>query len=160
MNKNEVIKALQEGREAFLETLEGLDDDTLLRSGVVGEWSVKDLLFHLTMWEAELVKLLWQASQGQTPTTIHFTDATDDETNLAWSRLGESRPLEQVWQDFHAVRRQTIQRVRALADKDFGDPARFPWLDGRPLEDWIAADTHGHEAEHTAQIRAWRKNLV
>ncbi|MCC6957010.1 MAG: ClbS/DfsB family four-helix bundle protein, partial [Anaerolineales bacterium] len=107
-----------------------------------------------------LVKLLWQASQGQTPTTIHFTDATDDETNLAWSRLGESRPLEQVWQDFHAVRRQTIQRVRALADKDFGDPARFPWLDGRPLEDWIAADTHGHEAEHTAQIRAWRKNLV
>lgn len=160
MNKAEVIKALQEGREAFLESLEGLDDETQLRSGVVGEWSVKDLLFHLTMWEAELVKLLWQVSQGQVPTTIHFTDATLDDTNLAWNRLGESRSLEQVWQDFHAVRRQTIQRVKALADQDFGNPARFRWLAGRPLEDWVADNAHRHEAEHADQIRAWRENLA
>jgi len=159
MNKAEVLRELAEGRAAFMEALNGLSDEDLLQDGVIGEWSIKDVLFHLTMWEAELVKLLWQVSQNQVPSTIHFSEASDEEINRDWVNLGQERPLDQVWQDFHAVRKQTVRRVEALSPGDFDDPQRFPWLKGQPLSTWIAGSSFQHEAEHAEQIRLWRENL-
>jgi hypothetical protein len=62
-----------------------------------------------------------------------------------------------VWEDFHAVRKQTIRRVGVFRDEDFTDLARFTWLEGQPLWVWIATDSFEHEAEHSDQIRGWRK---
>ena len=45
----------------------------MIQPGVVGQWSLKDILVHLTLWEAELVTLLFQARQGQKPS--HEIDA-------------------------------------------------------------------------------------
>jgi hypothetical protein len=55
MTKSEILTALNEGRERFLEAIEDLTPDKMKETGVVGEWSVKDILVHLTRWEAELV---------------------------------------------------------------------------------------------------------
>lgn len=159
MDKYEILKELRDGRKEFLNTLEGLEEATLLIPGVVDQWSIKNILFHLTMWEAELVKLLWQASQGQTPTTIHFSNASVDEINQDWSKLADDRPMDLVWQDFHGVRKQLIRRVEGLRMEDFDDPARFTWLNGQTLSIWIAVDSYKHEAEHADQIRLWRENL-
>jgi len=158
MNKAEALQELTEGHKVFLETLAGLSDEDMLKGGVTAEWSIKDILFHLTMWEAELVKLLWQASQNQVPTTVHFSEDSDDEINRGWTNLGQDRPLDQVCQDFEAVRKQTIRRVEALSLGDFDDPKRFPWLKNQPLSTWIAASSYQHEAEHADQIRLWREN--
>ena len=117
---------------------------------------MKDVLSHLSHWEAELVKLLWEASQGDSPTTVHFGKTPVDEVNAAWQAESANRPLERVLADFIAVRKQTSRRVQAFSDKDLNDPQRFPWQDNRPLWDWIATDSFGHEAEHLAQIQEWR----
>jgi hypothetical protein len=69
--------------------------------------------------------------------------------------MSAKRSLEQVLQDFRAVRAQTRRRVEAFTDEDLSDPKRYPWLKERPLWEWIEGDSFGHEAEHTAQIRAW-----
>ena len=73
MTKDELLDALEEERENFMEAIAGLSDEELEQPGASGEWSVKDVLSHLSMWEAELIKLLWQARKGQKPTTIHFS---------------------------------------------------------------------------------------
>jgi hypothetical protein len=157
MNQDEILDALEDQREKFLEAIDGLKEDQLAEPGVVGEWSVKDIMFHLTMWEAELVKLLWQAAQGVQPTTVHFGKTPVDELNAAWSGLSRTRSLDQVIDDFAGVRKQTSRRVSAFKDQDLKDAQRFPWLKGHPLWEWIAEDSFKHEAEHTAQILAWRK---
>jgi|DewCreStandDraft_4_1066084.scaffolds.fasta_scaffold167176_2 hypothetical protein len=157
MTQDEILDALEDQREKFLEAIDGLNEDQLTEPGVVGEWSVKDIMFHLTMWEAELVKLLWQAAQGAQPTTVHFGKTPVDELNAAWSALSRTRSLDQVIDDFAGVRKQTSRRVSAFKDQDLKDAQRFPWLKGHPLWEWIAEDSFKHEAEHTAQILAWRK---
>lgn len=157
MTQDEILDALEDQREKFLEAIDGLNEDQLTEPGVVGEWSVKDIMFHLTMWEAELVKLLWQAAQGVQPTTVHFSKTPVDELNAAWSALSRTRSLDQVIDDFAGVRKQTSRRVSAFKDQDLKDVQRFPWLKGHPLWEWIAEDSFKHEAEHTAQILAWRK---
>ncbi|MBN2551103.1 MAG: ClbS/DfsB family four-helix bundle protein [Anaerolineales bacterium] len=157
MTQDEILDALEEWREKLLEAIEGLSDEQLQQPGVTGEWSVKDILFHLSMWEAELVRLLWQAAQGDRPTSMHFTQVDVDQTNAAWTQRGQDRSLEQVFADLEAVRRQTVRRVMAFSDQDLADPQRYPWLDGRPLWEWIASDSFEHEREHAAEILAWRK---
>ena len=157
MHKEEIIRALQEGREELLDSIDGLSDEAMVGESVFDDWTVKDILAHLTMWEAELVKLLWQARQGQKPTSVHFSNVSMDEQNAKWHRQNKDRPLERILDDFHGVRLQTIRRVEALSDADMTDPNRYPWLEGTPLWKWIASDSFEHEAEHLAQIREWRQ---
>jgi hypothetical protein len=157
MDKNELLKALITTREEFRQAVEDLPDEALLEPGVNGDWSIKDLMAHLMLWEAELVKLLWESQQGRKPTTIHFQNIDIDEANSRWYQENKDRPLDIVLVDFEGVRRQTIRRLENIPNKDLSDPKRFPWLKGSPLGEWIANDTFGHEAEHIAQIRAWRE---
>jgi hypothetical protein len=94
MNKDEISDALEDERENFLEAIDGLSAEQLQTSGVVGEWSVKDIMIHLSAWEAELVKLLWQARQGQKPTTLHFSQIDTDAINQQWFENYRSRSME------------------------------------------------------------------
>jgi len=157
VKKNEVLEALEREREGFLDLIEGLSEQDLQQPGVVGEWSIKDILAHLSRWEAELVKLLWQAHRGGTPTTqqIQALLSDDDTVNTRWYNESRQRPLERVLEDFHGVRNQTLRRVESFSDKDLNDDRRYPWLEGKPLWEWIEGDSFGHEAEHAAQIRLW-----
>jgi hypothetical protein len=155
MNKAEILAALEESREYFLDAIDGLSDEELQQPGVIDRWSVKDILVHLTHWEAELVKLLWQTRQGKPPSTVHFSKVEVDEMNARWFQESRARSLETALEDFHGVRNQTVRRVEEFSEKDLTDPKRYPWLKGTPLWEWIAGDSFEHEAEHAAQIRAW-----
>ena len=156
MTKDEIFDALEDERENFLDAIDGLSDEELQLPGVVGDWSIKDIMIHLSAWEAEMVKLLWQAKQGQPPSNPDWTEEQVDQLNQEWFEAYHARPLDRVMADFIAVRKQTSRRVEAFTDKDLNDPQRFSWLKGRPLWVWVAQDSFEHEAEHTAQIRAWR----
>lgn len=159
MNKNELLTQLEESREKFLDALGDLQQDQWVVPGVVGEWSIKDILAHLSRWEAEMVKLLWQARQGVRPTTMHFDQVDVDETNRIWYNEARTRSLEHVLEDFHAVRNQTLLRVEAFSDKELTDPKKYPWLDSRALWEWVVGDSSDHESEHAEQIANWRKKL-
>ena len=155
MTKDEILDALEDERENFLEAIDGLAEKEIQTAGVVGDWSVKDIMIHLSAWEAELVKLLWQAHNNQKPTTVHFSQVDVDAINQEWFVAYHDRPLERVLADFAAVRKQTARRVDVFTDRDLEDSQRYDWLEGRPLWEWIAGDSFEHEAEHTAQILAW-----
>jgi len=156
MTKDEILDALEDEREKILDAIDGLNNAQMVEPGVAGEWSVKDILHHLSMWEAELVRLLWQAKQGDQPTTAQFSQQPVDQTNAAWYAQGKDRPLDRVLDDFAAVRKQTIKRVDAIPDAIFDNPHPYPWIKEKPFWEWIADDSFGHEVEHTEQIKQWR----
>ena len=157
MNKDELLDALEDERENFMDAIEGLTDEEMNEPGVCGDWSVKDIIFHLSMWEADLVKLLWQLSQGEKPSTAFFTNPSVEATNAAWQEISQTRTLDQVIADFETVRKQTFRRVRLIPEDELSDPKRYPWLEGSALWEWIAGDSFEHEIEHAAQIREWRQ---
>ena len=155
MNREALLAELNASRENFLELIDDLQDEKLLSAGVSNDWSIKDILAHLTRWEGELVKLLWQVSQGQRPSSLHFSRQSVDEINEEWQKKSRSRPLALVLEDFHGVRTQTVRRLEHFSDRDLNDTERFPWLEGQALWQWIADDTYLHEQEHAEQIRSW-----
>lgn len=156
MTKDKLLQQLEQSRENFLELLEDLSDDDLLRPGVCDHWSIRDVLYHLTRWEAELISLLWQARQDNKPTTVHFGNLTDAQINAQWQKESAGRSLERILDDFHTVRTQTLRRIEAFSERDLTNPQRYAWLNNRPLYEWILENSAKHEAEHGEQIRQWK----
>ena len=159
MKKDELISTLTGSRQQILNLLEGFSPEQMEIPGVIEQWSLKDLLVHLTRWEAESVKLLWQAKQGKRPTTVHFNQNGIDSINERWYHESKSRSIDMVWKDFVAVREQTLRRVKDFSEDELDNPQAYDWLDGRALWEWIAGDSYKHEAEHAENIREWKGRL-
>ncbi len=156
MNKDDLIVAITDERAKFMSSIDGLSPEDMQKPGVVGNWSVKDILSHISLWEAELVKFLWLSHQGQTPNSLQLTVSSVDAVNARWYNENRNRPLDRILDDFQNVYKQCLLRIEAFLDKDLTDPQRYTWQKGRALWEWIAEDTFRHEAEHGAQIQAWR----
>ncbi len=157
MKKAELLTALEESHEAYLESLQGLSEEQLIRPNTVGEWSFKDVLVHLSMWEAEAIKMLYQTRQGLTPKNVFSTEVNENEQNKLWVEASRDRPLERVMDDFAIIRDQTIRRLDAFTEKELNDPARFPWLHGKTLTKLIQEFILDHEEAHARDLQEWLK---
>src|SRR2546427_10500793 len=56
MDKQQLLKQLEKAWAAIKESYAGLSDSQLTESGVMGNWSVKDILAHVITWEEEALK--------------------------------------------------------------------------------------------------------
>ena len=155
MTKQEMLKRIQKEREAFEAVLEGLTPEQMTAPGVMGEWSVKDILGHIAMWESRLVTILYSNERDVPPKMLHGQVEVDKLNAESYAEQRE-RPLDRVLADFHAVHAQLLKRLDKLADRDLSDPKRFKWMEGEPLEKLVAGDTFEHYAEHRSMIQAWQ----
>jgi len=67
MDKQQLLKRLEAAWTALKDSYTGLSDAQLLEPGVMGDWSVKDNLAHVTIWEEEALKYLPLISRGEKP---------------------------------------------------------------------------------------------
>jgi uncharacterized protein (TIGR03083 family) len=156
MTKQALLKRIQQERAAFEAACAGLTPEQMTAAGAMGEWSVKDILGHIAMWESRLVTILYSNERGVPPKMLHG-QASVDKVNAESFAEQRERPLDRVLADFHAVHTQLLKRLDSLTDRDLSDPKRFKWMEGEPLEKLVAGDTFEHYAEHRAMIEAWRQ---
>jgi hypothetical protein len=154
MNKSELLTALTNSRKELQAVLDDLSDLEMIEPGVEGHWSVKDILAHLTAWEAEMVKLLVQARTTKRPAYLSLTNSINDQLY----EENKDRPLDRVMADFHGVRKHIVRQVDGYADKELTTPNFYKWLEGKTLAQCIVTETLDHEAVHTANIKQWRDN--
>lgn len=149
---------VETARQELLDAIDGLTPEQLLEPGVVGDWSVRDVLQHISLWEAELVRLLLHVDRGRRPGGERFSGKIDvDALNARWHEETRHRPLQSVLDDFHGVRRQSLRWLDQLSDDDLTRVRPEAWLRGRPLWRWIAEETFEHDQEHAEQVRQWRQ---
>ncbi|HNB51255.1 MAG TPA: ClbS/DfsB family four-helix bundle protein [Anaerolineales bacterium] len=153
MNKTELIEKISQSHDDFLELLEPFSEEEMVAPSLPDGWSIKDVLVHLMLWEAELIRLLFQAQQGRVPQTALISDEPDETINARWYAQHKDHDLEQALKDFDLIRDQTIRRVEAFSDTDLTNPRRFRWLDGKPLWQWVLSSTAEHEEEHAPNLR-------
>jgi uncharacterized damage-inducible protein DinB len=157
VKRDELIAKLEAARGEVEATLAGLDAAQLQAPGVVGDWSVKDLLAHITAWEVDLLTNLGKARRGVKVPRIKWTDAAIEAQNQKWHAEMKERPLERVRADFDGARRQLLRQLGTLSE---GDLASTPaWL-GQPLAGYVESYALDHELEHLQQMRAWRERTL
>ncbi|MDQ3855915.1 MAG: maleylpyruvate isomerase N-terminal domain-containing protein [Chloroflexota bacterium] len=143
-----LLSRLDKAWTAFQESYAGLSDTELQEPGVTGDWSVKDVLAHVSIWEEEALKYLPLIIEGGRPpryATVGGIDAFNARM------IQEKRGLSVI-----EVRRQldeTHARLRAFVR---AAPAGQLTRETRARRR-LRLDTYGHYPEHTAAIRSWRE---
>ena len=158
MTQDELIQKIESEWNNLQASLDGLTEEQMHRPGVVGEWTIKDILAHLTAWQTRLITTLFKAEKGFTPDTTE-SGQTVDQMNAKFYREMKDRSFDQVWDDLDSSYHQLLSRLAGWKEKDLFDPGRFKWMKGEPFAAYIAGDSYEHYAEHAAQIREWRKTI-
>ena len=157
MMRDELLNALRDSRAQVEAALSGLADARLTEPGALGEWSVKDILSHLTACEAETVTVLAKVKRGLRPGKLPSGPAEVDAQNAKWYKETRRRPLDRVLSDFRGVRAQMVKQVESFSDADLA--AQRAWLDNGTLGDLIKSETVEHEAEHLPHLLEWRRKV-
>lgn len=157
MTRDELLQHMEQNRTELNALLEGVPADALTRPGACGDWSVKDVLVHISRWEAEVIKVLFQAQQGGKPQSEVF-NSEYLKVNDLWYQEAKDRPLEHVLEDFSAVRMQLVRRLKDFPEKALTKPGNYPWMKHAliVLVQDIALD---HEQEHLEGLKIWRASL-
>ncbi len=161
MTKVNLLESIETHRQELEGTLAEIPVDQMTSPGVIGEWTVKDVLAHLTIWERRMTRWLRETAQDQEPRMLP-TGMTWDDLDL-WNEQtyleNRDRSLDDVLADFQASYPQALQIVTTFPEKDLLDPDRYVWRAGRPLWHIVAANTFWHYDEHNQSLRTWLASL-
>ncbi len=133
--------------------LNSLDEAQLTTAGVNGDWSIKDILVHLTAWHTHLLNLIDGVVNKHEPVLMQDENMGIDEVNAAFFEEGKARPLEEALKGFRDTHAQVIEQLQQISDENLNTP---PWSDStHPLWEYFAGNTYGHYEEHLEPIRQW-----
>ena len=130
----------------------------MVQPGAAGIWSVKDIMAHLTAWEAELVTLLSRRLSrryNDAPELVQIEDL--DEWNEEQYHLNARKPLSVILPDFQGVHKHLLRAIEEADEADLSTPNRFEWMEGEPLAYLVLETAVWHEEEHAEDIRSWRE---
>jgi hypothetical protein len=157
MTRVEILRALERDRTNLLAVLVDIPEQVMVTQPVVGDWTVKDLLGHIAMWQQVGVQFVAGYRADGVPKSLGFDDdAAVDAHNQREAAARRDWPLARVRVELDFAQRALISAVESLTDEDLGKPLPPPWPSGTTLEYLIAINSYTHDPDHVEQIKKWR----
>lgn len=148
MTKAQLLKKLDRAWADFQVSFSGLSADQFVEPGVMGEWSVKDILAHVNTWEEEALKYLPLILQGGQPPRYADLYGGIDAFNARTAEQARSRSLSEVLSHLEATHARLMDYVRNAPEEEIAKETRFRRR--------LRLDTYSHYPIHAAAIREWR----
>lgn len=145
-----LIGALDAAREDFHDALAEVDAELVTVPGVVGDWSVRDLVVHVAAWDEHGTAALELATSGRGEDFAYSTSDTDAENDRIEAEALRTSPSEALAREeraFAEFRSAIAALDPALLDHQLGN--------GDSVEAVIRYDGADHYAEHAEHVRAW-----
>jgi hypothetical protein len=125
----------------------------IVQPGVQGEWSLKDIVAHITWGEREMVGVLrTHALAGS-----DLWNVSQQERNDAVYHENRERSLDDVLAESARVHAVLTALLEALGDDaDLNDAGRYAQMPPQ-WQPWqvFAGNTFDHYSEHAPDVRAW-----
>ena len=159
MTADDLIAALSQQRQALLDAIAGLSDDQLDRKGMVGKWSIKNALAHLTAQEEVLTRITPERLRtGAYPEELRAINADADASNArdvaAREHLSPTEQLAALAQ----ARADLSTMIRELGDEALAREQPWPQWSGT-LASYFLANVGEHEREHVEAVRVGAERL-
>lgn len=160
MKKAELLNWLQDEHRQWEGLLHQIGPARLEQPGVNGDWSMKDVIAHLTGWNRWLVVRLQAAGRGDPepspPWPAHVQ--TEDEINAWIYESNHGRSLREVLEETQQVHQQLLAVIEGLPDDVRIEPEwRLVWFDDQRFPAGEFFD-HFHD-DHEPDVRAWLARL-
>ncbi|HEY3993022.1 MAG TPA: ClbS/DfsB family four-helix bundle protein [Ktedonobacteraceae bacterium] len=160
-NKAELLEQMQRGYTSFEALLASLSPEQRSVAGVSGEWAVKDILVHLTVWQTRVSVILEAIARHEEPALDPIdTDEKMNAFNDATFVANRARPLSEVEAEFRAAVERLRVNVEQAEEQDLFEPGRFAWLDGGMLWQNVASNTFEHYDEHRPALEEFYANAM
>jgi hypothetical protein len=142
VSTQERLDILQDVSKSWLElvkTIKALNDEQILKPAAVDDWSVKDIMAHITFWESRLIHNIGLLERGEEP-----PESGDFESiNQQEATRSRSASLDDVRAQFDAMHDQMMGMLEGTSHIS---------------RDLVAGNTYEHYDEHRADIdKAFKK---
>ncbi len=155
------LDVMLSGHRTVLQTVDGLESEQWEVPQVVGVWSTKDIVAHLSSFEAVLIDVFAAVldDDAETPVLDSFL-AGPAQFNDAQVAMRRDLAPHVVLGEYEANFEEALVLARALPADVFARNGLLAWYgDAYDLDDFIAYMFYGHKREHAAQIKLFRKTL-
>ena len=144
INRKSHLLGLMRTEHSRLEALlNSLSEEQMLRPDVVGTWSVKDVLAHLTWWEQAMISEIVHGVELDPG--LNGEPWSTERANALMVEAKRGTPLAEVLAAFHDSYRQMLQVVEDLDEVELANEELYTHL---------ANNTGNHYAEHRQMIVA------
>ena len=144
--KNALLESIEAERNALEQLLDELTPDQMEESGVVGEWSVKDVIAHLLEWEQMVLRWHSAGLKGKVPVTPAegFNWAQLPQLNQQIFEKHHNQPLAVIQKEFNASFRKILKTIQGLSDEDLFMRGRYAWTKNNTLVAYFISNTSSH----------------
>ncbi|HLV24943.1 MAG TPA: DinB family protein [Gemmatimonadales bacterium] len=149
MKTPQVVQRLERAWSDFENSWAGLTPEQLLVPGVTGNWSVRDIIAHVTVWEEEALKSLPIVMQGGRPPRYSVKYGGIDAFNALMTEQRKHLSLREVLRLHNEVHERLMRYVQQAPEELYLRETRFRRR--------LRLDTWSHYPIHAAAIRAWRE---
>jgi hypothetical protein len=159
MNKSELLDWLRDEYRLWEELLAQIGPTRMEQSGVNGDWSMKDIVVHLTGWNRRLVTRLQAAQRGESEPPPHWPGQlqSEDEINAWIFAANHERSVGEVLDGS----RQLFQQLFAVME-DLPEDVRIEFVEPKFHIVWVGDKYfpvgeffyHFHD-DHEPDVRAW-----
>ncbi len=152
MNLKELLVKVRSAQERWQAALARVPAERMEEPGVAGEWSVKDIIAHITWFERQMISLI----EAKVFVGSDLWQLPPHERNDAIFELNRHRSLPQITTEAKLVFGVLVDSLGTLSDEDLADPGEFP---GMPAE-WVPAEifdqnTFEHYDAHCEGLLRW-----
>jgi hypothetical protein len=151
MDKQQLLDEVRAGRDRLEFALASLTDEQMDEQ-VNGEWTRTDVLAHLEAWERRTNRL-FSIVRGERDFDPDEPGEVDEFNAWSYER-NRGRALAHVRASERQAFAEVIELVERADDDELADPARFPFLDGRPFSRVVLENTSEHYDDHLAHLAA------
>jgi hypothetical protein len=149
MNREQLLRRLDKAWSTIKTSYAGLSDSELLSPGVTGQWSVRDILAHVTTWEEEALKYLPLILKGGRPPLYSHKYGGIDAFNALMTEQKRGLSLAEVLRQLDETHRGLVDYIRSVPEEQFTRETRFRRR--------LRADTYSHYPKHAKAIVTWRQ---
>ncbi|WP_374689697.1 ClbS/DfsB family four-helix bundle protein [Promineifilum sp.] len=151
MDRQQLLKQIDKRWTAFQRSYAGLSAAQMTTPGVAGDWSVKDILAHITTWEEEALEHLPAILEGKRPPRYSVKYGGIDAFNALRTEQKRGLSLPDVLHQLEETHQRLITSIEHAPDEALAGETRFRRR--------LRLDTYSHYPLHTKMIEAWREQL-
>lgn len=152
LSRDEILQRLAIEQRRLMDTLARVKPEQLTQPGVVGVWSVKEVLAHLIFWNAFSLQELQAAVDDK---LFAHPEGTGDEINARAVAAYADWSAEAVQRAFEQSCHEVLDCVKHLPDAAFEVDSSIEQKLDETVHGALANNTYEHWPIHEAQIRAW-----
>ena len=150
------------GHSFFMDTLEGLDMNHAEDPGTCGDWSAKDVVGHVGMFELVLVEILEDllGIDGPRPIMQTMVEHGPVAANDLEAEKRKSHSFEMVLNEYNAAYERVMELLAQIPAEKFTQSGLLEWYGAEyDLEDYLVYTYYGHKREHGAQINVLKDRI-